>query len=429
MPNAWRMNDATTCTTKVDFTAPAFTPREIRYEVPALLASPDVKVLHLPVNRLDGASAKCIAMMLENDAFGPQIEELHLSDTQRCSDASDDGASHDGKSSFTRIASSLKCSSVKKLVLSETPVDHSQISALASMLYDVQSLKTLVVRQCGLDHRAATKISCALASNKSVESFDFSNNPLGNRGIASLAVALEINTTLKKLKLSGTHTGIEGAVAISQAIKSSNSSIEVLDLSRNAFGDMGASKLAIALKSNKVIRQLSLRQTQLSDVGALCILLSLYDDKSLQSIINCNHAVRYINLSSNDEVTKKCLLDIEAARTMNLQPTELETVREKVAFFLNEESNTSYFGDEASGDGIALKCMPNLLSAIGSTGKVTALYNVVRNVHMPALYESKPCVSADSLFSNDENDATDHKKKDAVPAFIQIDSCANDDSP
>lgn len=400
---------------KIDFTPSSFTEREIRYEIPALLTNQSIKVLHLPTDRLDQACTKCIVMILERDDVGPQIEELHLSHTRR--DENNGRSNKNSESPFIQIVQSLKHSTrIKKLVISETPLDASEISAVASILYDIKHLSSLVLRQCGIDHKGASKIACALASNKSVKSFDFSSNPVGNRGASALCVALEINTTIKKIKLSGAHLGIEGAVAIASAI-TSNSSLEVLDLSRNAIGDMGCSKIAIALKSNKCLQQLSLRQTSLSDIGALCVLLSIYDPKNLQTIIGCNHSVRYLNLNNN-EVRRKCLLDIETARSMNLLQTEQERIRQKVAFFLNDESNTSCFKD-----GMTFKCTPYLLSAVGKNDNITALYHVLKNVHMPAMFEPKPCTgSPDSLFSNENNDADQEKNRD-IPSFIQVDAC------
>jgi len=378
---------------KVDFTPSIFTARDIRYEIPALLTNPSVKALHLPTDRLDDACANCILMILERDDFGPCIEELHLSHELVPRENSDRDRRKHSESIFTRIVLALKhCTDLNKLKIAETTFTANITSAVSSILYDIKSPRSLVLRQCGIDYKAALKISCALASNTSVQLFDFSNNPIGDRGVSALAVALEINTIIKKIKLSGTHLGIEGAVAIALVI-TNNSTLEVLDLSRNSIGDLGSSKIAIALKSNNSVRQLSLRQNCLSDVGAMCILLSLYDHKNLQTILECNHSIRYLNLSNND-MSKKCMLDIETARRMNLHQSDNETIREKVAFFLTNPRNASCFRDS-----MTVKYMPYLPSAISNTENITSLYNVVKYVNMPALFEPKPCTGfADSIF-------------------------------
>lgn len=406
---------------KVDFTPSSFTAHDIRYEIPALLTNPSVKSLHLPTDRLDEASTKCILMMLERDDVGPCIEELCLSHVPipgENRDSDRDGRKHGNKLPFTRIVLALKHSTgIKKLTIADTTFNANDTSAVASILYDIKSLRSLVLRQCGIDYKATSKIACALASNTSVQLFDFSNNPIGNRGVSALAVALEINTTLKKMKLSGTRLGIEGAVAIASVI-TNNSTLEVLDLSRNSVGDMGSSKIAIALKSNKSVRQLSLRQNCLSDIGAMCISLTLYDNKNLQTILGCNHSIRYLNLSNN-EVGRKCMLDIETARRMNLFESEKETIRQKVAFFLNNPSNTSYFGDS-----MTVECMPYLLSAISNTENITSLYNVVKYVNMPDLFEPKSCTGcADSIFSNETDTPSAFDKNIAIPAIVQVDDC------
>ncbi|KAL7537823.1 hypothetical protein ACHAWF_005913 [Thalassiosira exigua] len=406
---------ASNATSKVDFTPSNFTALEIRYEIPALLVNSSVKVLHLPTNRLDDACTKCIAMMFDKNV-GPPIEELVLSKTEG-EESVDRNNENDRcyESSLVQIVSSLRTNiRIKKLVISEASLTPSEISAIATILYDIKSLRTLVIRQCGIDHKGATKISCALASNKSLESFDFSNNPCSNRGASAIGVALDINKTLKKVKLSGTRMGIEGAVAIATAI-TSHPTIEVLDVSRNPIGDMGVSKLALALKSNKAIRQISLRHTSMSDIGALCIGLSLYDPRNLSSLLQCNNTVRYLNLNNN-EVSKKYLLDIETYRNMNLLLTEKESVRQKVSYFLQTESNATCFGSE-----MTVGCMPHLLSAMGKTDNgLTTLFNLLKHLHMPALFQSKLCdPSADSIFST-ENSSSKPSKVDGVPAFIQL---------
>eukprot|EP00581_Thalassiosira_minuscula_P032596 CAMPEP_0183767512 /NCGR_PEP_ID=MMETSP0739-20130205/12228_1 /TAXON_ID=385413 /ORGANISM="Thalassiosira miniscula, Strain CCMP1093" /LENGTH=414 /DNA_ID=CAMNT_0026006421 /DNA_START=132 /DNA_END=1376 /DNA_ORIENTATION=- len=402
---------------EVDFTPSNFTASAIRYEIPALLSNSSVKVLRLPTDRLDEACTKCIVMMLEHDHVGPCLEELHLPNASI--ENSDQRCKH--RDALVQIVLSLKQNtSINKLAISDITLNPNEISAIASILYDIKALRSLVLRQCGVDYRATSKISCALASNKSVESFDFSNNHIGNRGASALACALDINTTIKKLKLSGTHLGLEGAVAIASLL-TSNSALEVLDLSRNQIGDMGASKIAIALKSNRSLLQLGLRQNNLSDVGALCMLLCLYDKKSIHTVLQCNHSIRYLNLSNN-EVSRKCLMDVETACRMNHRVSKKQAIRKKVGFFFSDERNTSCFGDD-----MTIKCMPHLLSAVGSTESLTPLYNILTRVNMPAIFEQKPIctnskASTDSIFSN-ENDTTKEEEKTTIPAFVRVEAC------
>lgn len=94
----------------VDFTPTRYTPREIRYEIPAILTNRFVKLLQLPINRLDVASTKCIVMMLERDDVGPQIEELHLSHTQYEDEDKNRRHIRDEEKPFNQIISSLKSS-------------------------------------------------------------------------------------------------------------------------------------------------------------------------------------------------------------------------------------------------------------------------------------------------------------------------------
>lgn len=370
---------------RVDFTPLRFTSRAIRYEIPALLTNTEVKSLHLPVDRLDEDSSKCIIMMLKQHDFGPRVEEIHLSRIP------DENSHHDRRhrASLVRIVLSLKHSAqLKKLVISETSLNDNEISAVASMLYDSKSLRSLVLRQCDIDHRSASTIACALTKNTALESCDFSNNPIGDAGVSALAVLLERNASVKKMKLSGTRLGPKGAAAIAPAI-SSDSHLEVLDLSRNSIGDVGSGKIAVALKSNKKMRQLSLRQNDLSDVGGLCLLLSLYDGNNLPSIVDSNHTLHHLILSHN-KVGRKCLRDIERVRSMNLLESERETIRQKVAFFLTDRARASGFGGDVMTKMPTLaRCMPDLLAVVANTEHITALYHLVKAVDPSILFEPK----------------------------------------
>ncbi len=303
-----------------------------------------------------------MAMMLERSdvGVGPPIEELHLSHVhERVGETTCEG--------FIEIISALgKSTRLKKLVVTDTHLNYTEVSSIASILFDIKSLSSLVLRNCGIDHKGICKISCAIASNKSLESLDVSNNPLGNGGISSLVVALEINACIKKLKISGTQIGgVEGGKAIA-ALLTGNSSLEVLDLSRNHIGDIGASKIAISLKSNKSLLQLSMRRNALSTVGILCFQLALYHAKNIGTIIQSNHTLRYLNIDGNicgnEEVSK-----VAGYVRMNLPRSEKEVISSKLAWLLSSENGASDLEE------IGTDCIPILLSSIGKTGSLKAM--------------------------------------------------------
>mmetsp|Transcript_10167 Transcript_10167/g.21847 ORF Transcript_10167/g.21847 Transcript_10167/m.21847 type:complete len:469 (-) Transcript_10167:2059-3465(-) len=352
----------------VDFTAQSFSEHDIRCQLPALLVNPSVKVLHMPLNRLDHVSAKCIAMMLErNDVgVGPPVEELHLSHVHEKGDE----PTCEG---FIEIISALGNSTrVKKLVISDPNLNYSEVSSISSILFNIKSLSSLVLRDCGINHKGLSKISCAIASNESLESLDVSNNPLGNGGISSLVVALEINARIKKLKISGTQMGgVEGGNAIATLL-TGNSPLEVLDLSRNHIGDIGASKIAIGLKSNKSLLQLSMRRNALSTVGILCFQLALFNSKNIGTIIKSNHTLRYLNIDNNicenEEVSK-----VLGFVRMNLPRLEKEVISGKLAWFLSFEHGASDLEE------IGVGCTPLLLSSIGKTGNLKAMNYLLKH--------------------------------------------------
>lgn len=84
--------------------------------------------------------------------------------------------------------------------------------------------------------------------------------------------------------------GIEskGAYLISQCL-AANPTISFLDLDDNLFNDEDANALALSLKSNTNLVDLSLRGNNLTSVGLDTLYKSIFDDNSLNAISDSNH--------------------------------------------------------------------------------------------------------------------------------------------
>lgn len=329
----------------VDLRPSTFTSSAIRdVMLPLMTTSLSVRVLYLPMDRIDLVCAKTITMLMENNV-GPPIEELHLSNLPA---EDDNNESELSRKISSMIISSLKQNKhIKKLIFAPQVVLHqSVLSSIAAILYDNAVMKSLILRGCGISHAGATKISCALANNASITVLDLSNNPLSNAGICSVALALELNNTIQKLNLSGTEIGREGGEAMVEALRV-NKSLQVLDMSRNSLNDHVITKLAKALKQNKSLRQLSLRSNTFSTIGAIFLSFALYDStNNLQTVLECNHTLQYLDVESN-QVSGDCKKHINKALRLNARSsTENEVMRKKVVSFLQEsESNCVCFRD------------------------------------------------------------------------------------
>lgn len=385
----------------MDLRPSTFTSSDIRNVMLPLITSDYIRELYLPLDRIDLVCAKTIVMMMKNNV-GPPIEELHLSDLP--TEEQQIEAEFKRKISSMIISSLKQNKKIKKLLIAPQTVLHQSIpSSIATILYDNTVLKSLILRGCGISHVGATKISCALASNTSITVIDLSNNSLG-KGICSVALALELNNTIQKLKLSGTDTGREGGEAIVEAL-TVNKSLAVLDMGRNSLDDLVVTKLARSLKLNTSLRQLSLRSNSFSTIGALCLSFALYDSTNLQTVIECNHTLQYLDIDSN-QLSRECILRTNKPLRWNaLSSTENEIVRKKVSSFLmKSESNCFYFRDHFGDKKTAQHLIPNVLWSMNNSS--TVLYYLVKNLAVHSIIATScpdvPPVkksSSDSIFS------------------------------
>jgi len=411
----------------VDLRPSTFASSDIRNVLLPLMTNLSVRVLYLPMDRIDLVCAKTITMMTTKNV-GPPFEELHLSNLP--SEEHNIESSESSRKIASMIISSLKQNKhIKKLHITPQDVLHQSIpSSIASILYDNTVLTSLNLRGCGISHAGATKISCALASNASITVLDLSNNPLGNAGICSVGLALELNSTIQKLKLSGTNIGREGGEAMVEAL-ALNKSLEVLDMSRNSLDDVVVTKLARSLKLNTSLRQLSLRSNSFSTIGALCLSLALYDPKNLQTVLDCNHTIQFLDIDSN-QLSSECIMHTNKPLRWNaLGSTENETIRKKVsAFLLESESNYLSFRDYFEDTTTVQHLLPNVLGSMNENS--TVLYYLVKNLAVHSITAtSRPDAlsvakksSSDSMFSTDDkcNECAKDDNTCAVPEFVNV---------
>lgn len=397
----------------VDLRPSTFTSIAIRnVMLPLMTTSLSIRVLHLPMDRIDLVCAKSIMIMMENNV-GPPIEELHLSNLPEEDHNSESG--HSRKISSMIISSLKQNKRIKKLFFApqaQAVLHQSVPSSIAAILYDNTVMKSLILRGCGISHAGATRISCALANNASITVLDLSNNPLSNTGICSVALALELNTTIQKLKLSGTDIGREGGEAMVEAL-GINKSLQVLDMSRNSLDDQVITKLARSLKQNKSLRQLSLRSNTFSTIGGICLSFALYDSANLQTVLECNHTLQYLVLDINsNKLSRDCLKHANKALRMNARSsTENEVIRKKVSSFLLESESNSlclrdHFKEKTTLQRLLL--LPNVLWSMNNSTSV--LYYLLKNLAVHSVIATScpgvipPIIttsSSDSMFSTD----------------------------
>lgn len=122
-------------------------------------------------------------------------------------------------------------------------------------LFQIKSLKHLCLRFRG--DTAATELAKHLPSASFLESLDLRGNHIGDIGAQALANALQ-DSTIVHVNLGYNRIGDKGLVALSQAVKLDSCALQGLNLSCNVFGQEGTNHLALALKTNQSLQELSL---------------------------------------------------------------------------------------------------------------------------------------------------------------------------
>lgn len=162
------------------------------------------------------------------------------------------------------------------------------------------SLQKLSLRRCGISdvggqvlgaalgdllevqltgNRLGDKTAIALAASlKSLTRLGLANNRIGTKGVTALAEALK-QRTIEELVLSGNPIGDQGLLTLADV------SVKSLRLEACGLSDVTAArKLAGALRTNRVLRVLSLGRNDFEDDAVIAIFRAMEDQRSLTDL-------------------------------------------------------------------------------------------------------------------------------------------------
>jgi hypothetical protein len=110
-----------------------------------------------------------------------------------------------------------------------------------------------------------------------------SSNAIGAKGAAALADALKVNKTLSSLNLRQNSIGAKGAAALADALKV-NKTLSRLNLPQNSIGPEGTVALANALKVNTTLIKLDVARNLSGSEGALALANALKVNRTLITV-------------------------------------------------------------------------------------------------------------------------------------------------
>ncbi|XP_059128289.1 leucine-rich repeat-containing protein 45 isoform X2 [Peromyscus eremicus] len=129
--------------------------------------------------------------------------------------------------------------------------------ALGKLLHNETMLKELVLSDCMLSEEGSTLLFQGLCANTTVQRLDLKGNNLRATGAEALGKLLRRNKSIQSLTLEWNNLGMwEDTFATFCGGVAANSTLRQLDLRNNQISHKGAEELALALKGNTTLQQL-----------------------------------------------------------------------------------------------------------------------------------------------------------------------------
>ena len=122
------------------------------------------------------------------------------------------------------------------------------------LLRQNHSLTEVNISECNIDRDCTCCLAVALSINTTLRVLDMSRNSIGDEGALVMAIMLKSNTVLTKLDISSNAVGDKGVVAIAEMLEH-NTTLTVLNMSSNKEGWRGVVSMANALKDNKTLTE------------------------------------------------------------------------------------------------------------------------------------------------------------------------------
>uniref|UniRef100_A0A8D1BP24 Leucine rich repeat containing 45 n=1 Tax=Sus scrofa TaxID=9823 RepID=A0A8D1BP24_PIG len=154
--------------------------------------------------------------------------------------------------------------------------------ALGKLLQKEALLTELVLSDCMLSDEGATLLLQGLCVNTVVRFLDLKGNNLCAAGAEALGKLLRQNKSIQSLTLEWNSLGPwEDAFATFCGALAANSTLRQLDLRNNQISHKGAEELALALRSNASLQQLDLRWNHIGLLGGRALANCLPSNRTL----------------------------------------------------------------------------------------------------------------------------------------------------
>ncbi|CAF3456587.1 unnamed protein product [Rotaria socialis] len=154
-----------------------------------------------------------------------------------------------------------------KLDLMNNEVTPGSVAILIDALRNNTCLEELNITSSSISD-SDIRLLASVANSSILKRIDLEDNDISDEGARYLADMLETNTKLLRLSLIKNHISSRGVNMLANALTSSNTNLEVLNLSANAdVDDESIASVVNMMEHNRSLKKLDLRHCDLSDDG------------------------------------------------------------------------------------------------------------------------------------------------------------------
>ena len=216
---------------------------------------------------------------------------------------------HVGSKGMAYLAAAMrKNAQLQLLALQANPIGDTGAALLGRVLTTHRGLTELGLQHCGISSRGVKHLAAGLAHNRTLRRLWLLGNKAKDDGAAHLAGTLR-RCGVVALGLERNGVGRKGAEALATALASPGLPLQWLRLQHNDVGEHGGAALARALRNNRALTKLQLRECGLGEAGCVALAESLRH----------NGALRHLGLEENGlslRSTQPLLASMRAAGTL-----------------------------------------------------------------------------------------------------------------
>lgn len=213
--------------------------------------------------------------------------------------------------------------------------------ALGKLLRNEALLTELVLSDCMLSEEGATLLLQGLCTNTVLRFLDLKGNNLRAAGAEALGRLLRQNKSIQSLTLEWNNLGAwEDAFATFCRALAGNSTLRQLDLRNNQVSHKGAEELALVLKSHPSLQQLDLRWNNIGLLGGRALANCLPSNRTLWRLELAGNSVpsdilRAVEQAMDHNQDREATLRENQARTRVLSKEVRHLREEKSKQFLD----------------------------------------------------------------------------------------------